>query len=84
MQTERLSVTGMKCRGCAGSVSRAVAAVDGVMDVDVDLASGTVTVRFDERATARDALAAAVRGAGYGVAGEPTERRPAAGGCCCG
>ena len=84
MQTERLSVTGMKCRGCAGSVSRAVAAVDGVVDVDVELAPGTVTVRFDERVTARDALAAAVREAGYGVSGERTDRRPAGGGCCCG
>lgn len=84
MQTERLTVTGMKCRGCAGSVSRAVGAVDGVMDVDVDLASGTVTVLFDERVAARDALAAAVREAGYGVSGEPTDRHSAGGGCCCG
>ncbi len=58
------SVTGMTCDHCARSVAEEVSFVDGVVDVDVDLASGVVTV---SSATPPDpsAIASAVEEAGY-------------------
>lgn len=50
-----LSVTGMKCDGCKSSVENALAAVDGVTWVEVDL--DNATARVGVRApTAMDAL----------------------------
>lgn len=59
------SVTGMTCEHCVLSVREEVAEVAGVSDVDVDLASGRLTVtgeRFSD-----DAVRAAVAEAGYEV-----------------
>lgn len=47
-----LSVQGMSCGGCAGKVKRALQALDGVGEVDVVLASGAVTVEYDEHSQA--------------------------------
>jgi copper chaperone len=64
--TDRLyAVTGMTCAHCVLSVTEEVSAVAGVTAVDVDLASGRVTVtgaHVDD-----DAVAAAVAEAGYEV-----------------
>jgi uncharacterized membrane protein YraQ (UPF0718 family)/copper chaperone CopZ len=40
-----LEVKGMRCHGCVESVTRALASVGGVADVDVRLEEGTATVR---------------------------------------
>ena len=62
--TQRLSVTGMTCAGCAGAVSRVLAHVPGTADVRVTLETG----RAEVAGTATpDALLAAVRKAGYGA-----------------
>ena len=86
MQTEILRVTGMTCGGCTGKVTRALKAIAGVDDVDVSLASGEATVRYDERQTSPDRIEAVVKGAGYGVAGVGDRAAPIAGakGGCCG
>jgi copper chaperone len=60
------AVQGMTCSHCVLSVREEVSAVDGVSAVDVDLASGRVTVTG---ADLRDeAVGAAVAEAGYEVA----------------
>ncbi|MFJ2593736.1 heavy-metal-associated domain-containing protein [Streptomyces erythrochromogenes] len=62
------AVSGMTCGHCRDAITKAVGAVDGVSRVEVDLASGQVTVvsaaDFDDRV-----IAAAVDGAGYQVTG---------------
>ena len=61
------TVQGMTCAHCVLSVREEVAEVAGVEAVDVDLASGRMTVsgeRLDD-----DAIRAAVHEAGYEVAG---------------
>ena len=65
--TSTYTVTGMTCGHCVKSVTEEVAKIDGVTNVDVDLASGRVTV---ESASPIDdtAFAAAVDEAGYEVA----------------
>jgi copper chaperone len=44
MSTVRVTVTGMNCGHCATSVREEVGGIPGVKGVDVDLASGEVTV----------------------------------------
>ena len=78
MQTEHLMVTGMTCGGCISKVSGALNAVSGVDDVQVSLADGDTTVRFNERLTSVDQLKSAVKNAGYGVDGSMQSK----GGCC--
>jgi copper chaperone CopZ len=65
--TERYTVTGMTCEHCVASVTEEVAEVDGVTDVRVDLASGTLVVA-GERPVADADVRAAVEEAGYRLA----------------
>lgn len=67
MQKTTLQIDGMTCQGCVNSVTRALQAVSGVADVQVDLASGQAKVDFNEQQTTPTALAAAVEDAGYDV-----------------
>ena len=81
-----MAISGMSCGGCVSRVKQALAAVPGAR-VDV-LAVGSATVTYDEGVTTPDAIAEAVRSAGYQpvVAGAPTlaGAAVAAGGGCCG
>jgi copper chaperone len=45
MITTRYAVKGMTCGHCVSAVSDEVGRIDGVTSVDVDLATGAVTVR---------------------------------------
>ena len=64
--TSTYSVTGMTCDHCVGAVRTEVANLPGVAQVDVDLASGRVTVTSDEPLD-KAAVRAAVAEAGYQV-----------------
>jgi copper ion binding protein len=65
--TATFTVTGMTCDHCAAAVRQEVASVEGVSNVDVDLATGAVTVESDRPVDAA-AVAAAVDEAGYELA----------------
>ncbi len=43
-QWAKLQVTGMHCGGCARRIERALAKVDGVVGVDIDVTTGSVKV----------------------------------------
>jgi copper chaperone CopZ len=62
--TRIFTVTGMSCAHCVQAVTGELAALSGVTDVAVDLASGVATVRSD-RELSHQELAAAVDEAGY-------------------
>ncbi|MEU5562618.1 heavy-metal-associated domain-containing protein [Micromonospora musae] len=69
MVTTTYQVQGMTCGHCVSAVSAEVGAVAGVSDVQVDLATGQVTVTSDgplETSTVRSA----VDEAGYDLVGE--------------
>ena len=66
MSTSTYTVSGMTCGHCVSSVTEEVSAVPGVTDVDVDLASGGLTVT-SERPLDDAAVRAAVEEAGYQV-----------------
>lgn len=61
----RYQVDGMSCGHCIQAVTKAVTAVDPAAQVEVDLAAKEVRV---ETSTAEEAIAAAIRDAGYEVA----------------
>lgn len=63
----QVTVTGMTCNHCVMSVTEEVGEIDGVSSVEVDLASGAVTV-VGERQVGRDEIAAAVTAAGFQLA----------------
>ena len=67
MSTATFTVVGMTCGHCVGSVTEEVTQVPGVRDVDVDLATGELTVTSDADLD-REAVVAAVQEAGYQVA----------------
>lgn len=57
-------VKGMTCEHCVASVTEEVGEIAGVRTVDVDLATGRVTIASDEPIPAEQ-VAAAVTEAGY-------------------
>ena len=62
--TNTYTVQGMTCGHCVNAVSAEVGALPGVSSVEVDLASGAITVTSDQPLDS-DAVRAAVDGAGY-------------------
>ena len=67
MQKEQFDITGMTCSACSSRVNKAVAALDGVGDVAVNLLKNSMAVTFDESKITADAIAQAVVKAGYGA-----------------
>ncbi|MFR9775866.1 heavy-metal-associated domain-containing protein [Micromonospora sp. MS34] len=68
MVTTTYQVQGMTCGHCVNSVSTEVSALPGVTDVQVDLASGQITVT-SESPLDTGAVRAAVDEAGYDLVG---------------
>ncbi|MGR6965174.1 heavy-metal-associated domain-containing protein [Geodermatophilus sp. URMC 61] len=68
MSTASYTVVGMTCGHCVNAVTEEVGAVPGVTTVDVDLASGGLTVTSTEPVD-DVAVRAAVEEAGYQLVG---------------
>ena len=67
MKEKSYQVTGMTCSACSAAVSRAVGKLDGVHTADVNLATETLRVSYDESKLDFNAIQAAVERAGYGL-----------------
>ncbi|GAB4080746.1 heavy-metal-associated domain-containing protein [Modestobacter muralis] len=86
MTTSTYTVVGMTCGHCVNSVTEEVSQVPGVTGVDVNLASGDLTVTSDTPVEG-SAIQAAVEEAGYQVAAPASlaiEPVGQAAGCGCG
>ncbi len=68
MSTETYEVSGMTCGHCVSSVTEEVSELPGVSDVQVDLASGRLTVTAAQPVGA-DQVRTAVEEAGYTLVG---------------
>ncbi|OKH78484.1 hypothetical protein EB73_38385 [Mycobacterium sp. SWH-M3] len=66
--TVTVTVSGMTCGHCVSSVREEIGGIPGVTAVDVDLASGRVTIA-SEGAVDQGAIKEAVEEAGYELAG---------------
>lgn len=67
MNTLTLSVSGMSCMGCVNSVKTLLSALPDVANVQIDLASGRVTLEHDPERSDRQAVCQAIRDGGYQV-----------------
>jgi copper chaperone len=67
MQTVLLKVTGMTCGGCVNSLTHALKAISGVIDIQVTLSTGESSLQYDELLTTPEQLIAVVKDAGYGA-----------------
>jgi copper chaperone len=61
-----IKINGMSCQHCVMAVTKAIAALDGVKDVNVDLMSGMATYE-EVKAVDPNVVAAAVKKAGYEI-----------------
>ena len=67
MSVESFKVDGMTCGHCIAAVTTEVSKLDGVTNVDVDLAAGAVTVESGQPIDP-NAFAAAIEEAGFAIA----------------
>ncbi|MDL2269829.1 heavy metal translocating P-type ATPase [Desulfosarcina sp. OttesenSCG-928-A07] len=67
MQKEYFNVTGMSCSACSSRVTKAVSALTGIGDVNVNLLKNNMTVSFDAKALSASDIVDAVVKAGYGA-----------------
>ncbi|HHU20343.1 MAG TPA: heavy-metal-associated domain-containing protein [Bacilli bacterium] len=65
MEKVKLKVTGMTCNNCLKHVETALAELEGVESVKVNLKKGIANVKFDETIQEVDDLTTAVDQAGY-------------------
>ncbi|WP_157197077.1 heavy-metal-associated domain-containing protein [Methanosarcina lacustris] len=65
MVEETLKIEGMACNHCVVKVGKAIASVEGVVEVDVNLEKREAVVIFEESVTDLGKIKAAVREAGY-------------------
>ncbi|UQZ90323.1 copper-translocating P-type ATPase [Deltaproteobacteria bacterium Smac51] len=68
MKKTQFDISGMTCSACSSRVHKAVANLEGVADVNVNLLKNNMTVSFDGNALADGDIVAAVEKAGYGAA----------------
>ena len=61
-----IKIKGMSCQHCVMAVTKALGAVDGVKDVNVDLKSGVATYE-EVKAVDPKVVAAAIKKAGYEI-----------------
>jgi copper chaperone len=64
-----LNVPSVSCNHCKMAIEKAVNGLDGIAEVDVDVAEKTVSVDFDADAVSLESIEAAVSEEGYEVAG---------------
>lgn len=74
LKTVIIPIEGMSCSACAARVKKALTSIDGVAEVEVNLADRNARVRFAPSKLAPDRLVSAVNGLGY-HASAPTEAR---------
>lgn len=67
IKKELFPVTGLGCAACAARVNKAIAACKGVEDANVNYASATVLVEYDDSVCTPEYLKKAVEEAGYGL-----------------
>lgn len=64
---QQFNVTGMSCAACSAHVEKAVRALPGMQDVQVNLLAGSMTAEFSESQVCDQDIIQAVIDAGYGA-----------------
>ncbi len=71
--TRSLAIEGMSCASCVSRVEKAIAAVPGVTEAAVNLATERAQIGFDQPEPDLQAVVESIRQAGYEVRTEPLE-----------
>jgi copper chaperone len=67
MAKSTLKIQGMTCNHCVMRVAKALKALQGVQDAQVDLAKGEAVVTYDDQKVTTEKMSFAVVEAGYKV-----------------
>ncbi len=67
MKNITLDVEGMSCSHCVNAVTKAVTALEGVSEVNVDLEGKTVSVDYDADQVSPEGIKEAIEEEGYDV-----------------
>lgn len=67
MEKITLTVKGMTCMGCVGSVKKVLEPIPGVASVDITLDNGQVTIAYDSTKSGAEQFTTAINDAGYEV-----------------
>lgn len=67
MKEEKVKITGMTCAACANRVERVVGKLEGVNDANVNFATETLSVKYDNSKLGNQEIEKAIEKAGYGV-----------------
>lgn len=70
MNTTKIIVENIKCHGCANTIRKEVAKLDGVKDVEVDVENASVIVGFDETIQNKENIIKRLTKLGYPEQGE--------------
>lgn len=73
MRRAKYKITGMSCAGCAQGVERAVRALPGMLECQVNLAAKSLLAEYDETLCKNEDICAAVRGIGFEISPWETE-----------
>ena len=61
----KMRIEGMDCGACAIKIDGALKRLPGITNIQVNYATGTLSLRLDEGCTSRQRLEATIRGLGY-------------------
>ena len=75
MTDKTLTIEGMNCASCAVKVEKAARKVEGIAVANVNLATGRMTVKYDEKKASLTGIMDAVDKAGYKAIDDEKERK---------
>ncbi len=67
MTDATIKIEGMSCQHCVMRVKKAIEALKGINDLDVQI--GTVKLKFNEKEVKKEEIEKAIADAGYKIAG---------------
>ena len=67
MKDKKLKITGMTCSACANRVQKVVGKLDGVESANVNFATETLSVKYDDKKVDNSEIEKVIEKAGYGV-----------------
>ena len=67
MKDKKLKITGMTCSACANRVEKVVGKLDGVESANVNFATETLSVKYDDKKVDNSEIEKVIEKAGYGV-----------------
>src|SRR5690554_2787084 len=70
MKNQKYKVTGMTCASCVNSITKGVGNLEGVRDVNVNLAIETIDIVYDENKVDIKKIKETVNKLGYGLEDE--------------